>query len=124
MENLLVKAAETGAVNTDDVKAVCDHFDGDLKPDRLVRQLAVLGDIFAGKNVTSIAQLIHNLREMGSAANLFTEVLLLLRLYLVLPASVATAERNFSALRRMKTYLRSTMTCHRLQFGYAAECKP
>jgi hypothetical protein len=48
----------------------------------------VLGDICAGKNVTSIPQLIHNLREMGSAANLFIEVLLLLRLYLVLPAGI------------------------------------
>jgi hypothetical protein len=37
MENLFVKAAGTGAVNTEDVEAACDHFDGDLKPDNLMR---------------------------------------------------------------------------------------
>jgi len=32
----------------------------------------------------------------------------------VLPASVATAEHSFSAMRRIKTYLRSTMSAERL----------
>ena len=36
----------------------------------------------------------------------------LVRLLLVAPASSAEAERSFSALRRLKTWLRSTMTQH------------
>jgi len=42
------------------------------------------------------------------------QVTALLRLLIVLPASTATAERSFSALRRLKTYLRSTMSAERL----------
>ena len=38
----------------------------------------------------------------------------LLRLYLTIPLSSATSERAFSALRRILTYLRSTMTEQRL----------
>jgi len=42
------------------------------------------------------------------------EVVTLIRLYLMCPATTATAERSFSQLRRLKTYLRSTMTQRRL----------
>ena len=41
---------------------------------------------------------------------LFGEVDTLLRLLLVVPASSATAERSFSCLRRLKHYLRCTMS--------------
>ncbi len=38
----------------------------------------------------------------------------LLRLYLVIPVTSATSERTFSALKRVLTYVRSTMTEIRL----------
>ena len=44
----------------------------------------------------------------------FSEVCRLLALIATIPASVATAERSHSALKRLKTYLRSTMTESRL----------
>ena len=43
-----------------------------------------------------------------------TEVDKVLRLYLTLPLTSATAERCFSSLRHLKSYLRSTMTQKRL----------
>ena len=46
---------------------------------------------------------------------LFPQVEKLLRLLLVSPASSCEAERTFSALRRIKTWLRSTMTQQRLE---------
>ena len=45
---------------------------------------------------------------------LFPECGKLLRLVLVLPATNAVSERSFSALRRVKTFLRSSMTQQRL----------
>ena len=36
------------------------------------------------------------------------------KIYTVIPATSCSAERSFSALRRLKTYLRSTMIQHRL----------
>ena len=41
---------------------------------------------------------------------MLTEVDKLLRIYFSVPVTSATAERLFSCLRRIKTYLRSTMT--------------
>lgn len=45
---------------------------------------------------------------------LFSEIGTLLKLLLVMPATNAVSERSFSALRRIKSYLRSTMTQDRL----------
>ncbi len=45
---------------------------------------------------------------------MFHEYNQLLLLYLTIPVTTATAERSFSALNRIKTYLRCTMTQHRL----------
>ncbi len=45
---------------------------------------------------------------------LISEVEILVKLVLVMPATNATSERTFSALRRVKTYLRSTMSQKRL----------
>lgn len=46
--------------------------------------------------------------------HLFREVEALLRLIMVVPASSTEAERRFSALRRLKTWLRISMTQTRL----------
>ena len=44
----------------------------------------------------------------------FSEVFTVMKLLLVMPATNATSERSFSALRRVKTYLRSSMGQMRL----------
>ena len=44
----------------------------------------------------------------------FSEICILARLILVMPATNAASERSFSVMRRLKTYLRSTMRQSRL----------
>jgi hAT family C-terminal dimerisation region len=63
-------------------------------------------------NVTSFANFFR--RKPSEVKSLFGQVDVLLRLLLVVPASSATAERSFSCLRRLKTFLRSTMSQSRL----------
>jgi hypothetical protein len=48
------------------------------------------------------------------ARELFAEVLQLTMLIVALPISTCESERTFSALKRLKTYLRSTMSQDRL----------
>jgi len=45
---------------------------------------------------------------------MFPNMYQLLKLILVLPVSTATAERSFSSLRRLKTYLRNSTSESRL----------
>ena len=47
-------------------------------------------------------------------SSLFSEVVTLLRLLVTVPASSTASERSFSALRRLKTWLRDTMRQRRL----------
>ena len=48
------------------------------------------------------------------ARRLCSELDYFLKLYLTIPVTTATAERTFSAMKRLKTYLRSSMTQQRL----------
>ena len=57
-----------------------------------------------------LKSIIHFLQQLNSAQHqLQTEVLKLAKFILVMPATNAASERTFSALRRLKTWLRSTM---------------
>ena len=54
----------------------------------------------------------HTLQETVSV--FFSQVCRLVNLILVMPPTNAVSERSFSAMRRLKTYLRSTMCQSRL----------
>uniref|UniRef100_H3B8C6 HAT C-terminal dimerisation domain-containing protein n=1 Tax=Latimeria chalumnae TaxID=7897 RepID=H3B8C6_LATCH len=60
--------------------------------------------------VTKVSTLIDVFIAVPSSDVLFSEVHSLLCLFFTLPVSTATAERSFSALRRLKTFLRSIVT--------------
>jgi hypothetical protein len=63
----------------------------------------------------SVQQARAHLQSMcPEVRSLFGQVEQLVRLLLICPASSCTAERSFSALRRLKTWLRSNMTQERL----------
>jgi hypothetical protein len=67
------------------------------------------------RTVDTVAQAVVEMRNMLPEVQAeFPQVTTLLKLLLVSPASSAKAERSFSALRRLKTWLRSTMTDTRL----------
>ena len=57
---------------------------------------------------------------MTTLGDLLPEVAKLVKLGLTAPATSCTAERSFSLLKRLKTYLRSTMSQARL--NHAAIC--
>ena len=92
---------------------VCDHYSQDLDRSRLRNQLAVVHDI-----IESVSPSLQDIKEailsLNTTSALFSEVGKLLQLLYTVPASNASAERSFSSLRRLKTYLRSTMTAQRL----------
>jgi len=67
------------------------------------------------KNNVCLADYVERLSTMSPDVRaMFPMVESLLRLLMVNPASSATAERSFSSLRRLKTYIRSTMGQSRL----------
>ena len=63
-------------------------------------------------NLSSVLQYLKSLSSSQQA--LISEVCTLAALIIVMPATNATSERTFSCLRRIKSYLRSSMTQTRL----------
>ena len=64
--------------------------------------------------IKSLQDVVNYLKANRNLADLITESMKLIRLLLTIPASSCTAERSFSALRRLKNYLRSSMKANRL----------
>ena len=54
------------------------------------------------------------MNEVSMSKSMFSEVLPLMKIFYTIPITTATAERTFSVLRRLKTYLRTTMSQLRL----------
>ena len=94
----------------------------DLNMDKLKIQLKMLPDAVKVtpmngipiKQVTRIQTICQVFNIQPTFKKLLAEVHKLLRIYLTIPVTTSTAERNFSALRRIKSYLRSSMTQARL----------
>jgi hypothetical protein len=102
---------------------VLQHFGDDLDEDRLRRQLAMLQDLCkddtaftsaANSDQLTVRDIASCLRSLGPHHTMFDQIAILLRLLFVLPVTSATAERTFSSLRRLKTFLRSVMSQERL----------
>ena len=63
-----------------------------------------------GYGLNDIVAYPRNLLMISAAVDCISEVFSLVKLLLVLPATNAVSERSASALRRLKTYLRTTVT--------------
>jgi hypothetical protein len=117
--NINVTPLQTGQIGVCDeatLKNVTDHFRDDLQADKLQRQLMLLQDVCEGTDIKTVHDVVSVFRRdtSGMTSMLLDEVAKLVKLFLVLPSSSCSAERSFSTLRRLKTYLRSTMTAERL----------
>ena len=62
------------------------------------------------KKVTTLRTLTDAMNKSEIYKGMLSEVDKLLKVYFMFPVTSATAERAFSSLHRIKTFLRSTMT--------------
>ena len=95
----------------------------DLDLDRLAVQLRMLPDLLRTGNVehklgvrkvTSVGNIVQLFNASPHSKQMLQQVDRLHRIYLTVPMASATADRSFSALRKLKNYLRTTMTQKRL----------
>jgi hypothetical protein len=78
-------------------------------------QYSIQMPLFHNMNYTTVSDAVKLLQSMSPEMRaLFCEVENFIRLLLVSPASSSEAERSFSALRRLKTWLRSSTSQERL----------
>ena len=121
LEQLLLKAAQKEDF-TAEFDDVCSFYKDDFNPALLHAQLLTFGieygriqsdhDCNAKPSIFDVKDYFTSL--IMAQRSLLSEVCKVVKLVLVMPATNATSERSFSALRRVKNYLRSTMTQQRL----------
>lgn len=91
-------------------------YEGDIS-DRLPYQLLAFQKCFSDelKNIKSVKNLLKFIMvDNYSSSSSFTEIITLCFLYLTIPVTVASAERSFSKLKLIRTYLRNSMSQNRL----------
>ncbi len=115
LEQLLIGATSGHAFNEQQFDEVCNFFGNDLDKPLLKLQLTTsTKELFKNTKCCTVKDVVAVLNTQREFIDLLGEVDKLVRLFLVIPGSSATAERSFSTTRRLKTYLRSTMTAIRL----------
>lgn len=117
IEQLLFKAASGENYETE-FSTVCEFYD-DLDKNELESQLKVFHTLCQEQMETGEKPSVKLLKKIllslsPAQRSLLDVVILAFDILLIIPATNATSERSFSALRRIKSYLRSTMTQGRL----------
>ena len=119
LENLLLKSANGANFNLHLASLKSSCYKDDFNWEQLNIQLLMYGNLVKEalpmvKEVTNICTICDAMNKSNTYKTMLPEVHNLLRLYLTIPITSATSERSFSALKRVLTYLRSTMTEERL----------
>lgn len=113
LENLLLKVT-SGESYEAELSFICNFYCSDINSHDLATQLITLRtnfpkDLLPKPSLKSIQDFI-----LKNGPSLYSEIAVILKLILVMPATNAVSERSFSAMKRVKTYLRSTMTQKRM----------
>ena len=116
MEHIFVGAYSDTEPSEDSLQNLVTFYRSDIDERRLRNELKVFYT-FVKQHVSAIprdpiVQLAQLLVQSG--LSVFPQVAQLLRLYFLVPVSSCSAERSFSCLRRLKTWLRNTMGQNRL----------
>lgn len=107
--------AESGKPYESKMKFLLDFYGSDLDAMLLPTHLEIYHNNFpADVDVTLLPVLDFFKNCSATVLDLIYEVMKLVQLMLVMPATKASSERVFSGVRRIKTYLRTTMSQQRL----------
>lgn len=95
---------------------ITEYYGSDFDGTQLELHRNIMLDIAKAKHfkISSVSDAINFFKQESYLQDLVPEVVKLIKIMLTVPVSSCTAERSFSALRRLKTFLRSTMTQTRL----------
>ena len=114
LQDILLKSAK-GEQYENELLFVTDFYCGDIDKARLETQLTMVKPLCSDLESPSFKDIIEKFKSLSQAERShFSEVVNLLRLLLVMPATNAVSERSTSALRLIKTYLRSSMSQMRM----------
>lgn len=102
-------------------ESLLNYLEKEINTERFVAQLAMVDDLIKSafqnhpiKKVTTLRVVADAMNENEIYKRMLGEIDKVLKIYFTFPVTTATAERSFSSLRRLKTFVRNTMTQSRL----------
>ncbi|XP_077503184.1 uncharacterized protein LOC144113750 [Amblyomma americanum] len=111
LEDILNSAAGGSRYTADELEAALGDHAVDFDLCRLSAQFMLLSALLNGADSATTLGILEILqRESQNIRELMDQVVRYVQLRFSIPASVASEERCFSALRRIKTYLRNRTT--------------
>ena len=117
LQEILLKCVH-GQDYKSELQTVTEFYGNDFDSTQLAIQLQLLATHFEtmkDQGKITFRETVEYLQSLSVAQRIFySQVIILVSLVLVMPATNATSERSFSCLRRVKSYLRSTMIQLRL----------
>ena len=116
LEQVVLLAAKNGNYSSE-LQEVVDFYGDDFNKSELETQLEVFSQMEAAHctNPVNFKDVHKHLQSLpASQMDLISQVVHLVKLVLLMPATNAVSERSASAMRCIKTYLRSSMTQTRL----------
>ena len=113
IEALLLKTL-TGNTVEDDMNKLSSDFSSDFDSFLLQSQLPLFKILLGDDTFNSFDDILDKVKVLPKEQfSMISEVMKIIKLLLVNPATTASGERSFSAARRLKTWLRSTMNQER-----------
>ena len=96
---------------------VLSHYSEETNQYRLSTQLQILKTKFVDSNEKTVSAVINYMKSnICVRTDFYSEIIVLLKLYLVSPATNAVSEPSASLMRRIRNWLRSTMSQERLNY--------
>ena len=109
VQSLLLKAASAQEYG-EELRFVLSFYGSDFDPHLLQTHLDIFSRPFQVEGDVTVSDIVTFFQKCTSGQlELISEVMKLVILLLVMPTTNAASERSFSAMRLIKTYLRSTM---------------
>ena len=110
IQDLLLKSAN-GEQFENEILFVTDFYGGDIDKAKLETQLTMVESLCSDLESPDFRDIVEKFKSLSQAEQShFSEVVYLLRLLLAMPATNAVSEHSASALRLIKTYLRTSMS--------------
>ena len=116
MEDLLVASANGDPHSIPE--SIQERYRCDIDIEKLFTQLQMLPEFTKRKKIYTVRTITDEVLSTAYPVEMIEEVQKLIRIYLTIPLTTATAERSFSALKLLKTYLRSSMSAERLNNSF------
>ena len=124
LESTILRAATVRDTADADVDYICGLYP-ELSRERLKLHFDMFRDVCSQKQlcISNVQDMIKTFQSSETGlCQLLPELLKVLKLFLTIPVTTCTAERSFSHLRRIKTYLRSTIGQSRLNHIAILSC--